>query len=186
MEKPSEQSPGSNDDLLRLVVPIQDHLQGSASVLPILAGQLREVIQQTEKAALELIQQFMLISSRAKRQSSHVADILRHIEASGACMAEVRHAFDELESETDLLSSDIQGIITSLQFQDITRQRIEHVIEPLDQYGKRSEALLEALSGLNLKLQSQCNMLESLEKLYTMESEREILRKKQHNSQNQE
>ncbi len=82
----------------------------------------------------------------------------------------VRDQLDELKMETESLASDISSIVISMQFQDITRQRIEHVIDPL----------LQLKSGLeNMALNAGgpgSGNGRSLEEMYTMESERKILK----------
>ncbi len=82
-----------------------------------------------------------------------------------------------LSRESETLVNDISGIMVSMQFQDITRQRIEHVMAPL-------AALKEDMGGLSGKMGKIEGDLKSciersgtgpLENLYTMESEREVL-----------
>jgi methyl-accepting chemotaxis protein len=76
--------------------------------------------------------------------------------------------------QASALARDIAGIVVSLQFQDITRQKIEHVYEPLEtirdtikkmeQEGYSSEVALEAAS-----------IFRGLGESYTMESERAVM-----------
>ena len=76
--------------------------------------------------------------------------------------------------QANALARDIAGIVVSLQFQDITRQKIEHVYEPLetiretiqkmDQEGYSQEVALEAAS-----------IFRGLGESYTMESERAVM-----------
>ncbi len=74
--------------------------------------------------------------------------------------------------ETDSLAKDIGNILVSMQFQDITRQRIEHVIEPLEQFKKEVEEICWDIQSL----QGEQRGTEWLEKMYTMESERKVLK----------
>ena len=46
-------------------------------------------------------------------------------------MKQAKNELDGLSTDTDSLARDISGIVISMQFQDITRQKIEHVITPL-------------------------------------------------------
>ncbi len=61
----------------------------------------------------------------------------------------------------------------ALQFQDITRQKLEHVIEPLTEM----RTLMEALSGgvSDAQLTQLMGIMERLEKSYTMQEERAIM-----------
>ncbi len=89
-----------------------------------------------------------------------------------------RTELDGISMETESLAKDISGIVISMQFQDITRQKIEHVIDPLQ--ALRSESmemlgLLESGSPAGSENGSDSNIA-WLEDMYTMESEREIMK----------
>ncbi len=71
------------------------------------------------------------------------------------------------------IADDIGGVVMSLQFQDIVRQRLEHVVEPLQKLHGDITAFRQ-ISG-NLK-NSGFGGIAELESRYTMESEREALR----------
>ena len=72
------------------------------------------------------------------------------------------------------LANDIAGIVVSLQFQDITRQKLEHVYEPL-------ELIQSSLQDLDHRDESGQGIrdavaaLQALEESYTMESERAVM-----------
>jgi chemotaxis regulatin CheY-phosphate phosphatase CheZ len=42
-----------------------------------------------------------------------------------------------IAEDAEALNKDISNVVVSIQFQDITRQRIEHVITSLKHYGMR-------------------------------------------------
>jgi len=86
---------------------------------------------------------------------------------------------NELSGESDSLSGDINGIIMSMQFQDITRQRIEHVITPLNELKTSlEESAQRLLTAGEYRSDGSESILDiaSLERHYTMESERQTLR----------
>jgi len=92
---------------------------------------------------------------------------------------EVKNQLDILTQETQSLAKDIGNIVVSMQFQDITRQRIEHVIEPLLDFKMELEEMLQSASSIDSKIHefgSDNNRIEWLEKMYTMESERKVLK----------
>lgn len=93
-------------------------------------------------------------------------------------MLNAQSELDSLSTETESLARDISGIVISMQFQDITRQKIEHVIEPLQTLKTESEEMLRMLadpSGGGRGGTSRDGM-EWLENMYTMESERDIMK----------
>jgi methyl-accepting chemotaxis protein len=94
-------------------------------------------------------------------------------------MLTTQNELDSLSTETESLAKDISGIVISMQFQDITRQKIEHVIEPLQALSSESEEMLRKLgsgSPLHGGGPSESGM-GWLENMYTMESERETMKK---------
>lgn len=93
-------------------------------------------------------------------------------------MNEAKDRLDGLTTETEALAKDISGIIVSMQFQDITRQRIEHVIEPLLKIKRESEAVLQQITSMSESMHHQSNELAAswFDKMYTMESEREVMK----------
>lgn len=83
-----------------------------------------------------------------------------------------------IAGDAEGLSKEIGHAVVSIQFQDITRQRIEHVITPLEQL---KNELIETIDNVmkSKNDNSDSNISEMLLKNYTMESERETLKKLQ-------
>lgn len=78
---------------------------------------------------------------------------------------------------TESLSKEINRIIVSIQFQDITRQRIEHVIEPLELiYKEMQDKLAESKVGSELREEIELDRLKDwLNRYYTIEDEKVVL-----------
>lgn len=93
-------------------------------------------------------------------------------------MLHARNELDGLSVETESLAKDISSIVISMQFQDITRQKIEHVIEPLQALKSESMELLGRLENgcLSDSADSSENGMTWLADMYTMESERETMK----------
>jgi len=115
-------------------------------------------------------------AEKSKTAEDEVSQALRNIDDTVRTAGERMNA---LSTDTEAIAREIGNIVVSMQFQDITRQRIEHVIEPL-------ERLKEELDGMAQKTQSMTSKMhafevhhgaEWLEQMYTMESEREAMRK---------
>lgn len=100
------------------------------------------------------------------------------LSALEAVMNDAKGRLDGLKSETEALAKDISGIIVSMQFQDITRQRIEHVIEPLLKIKEESEAVLRQITSMSESLHhpSRDVAVSWFDKMYTMESERTVMK----------
>ncbi len=84
---------------------------------------------------------------------------------------------DELTAETGDLAKDISSIMVSMQFQDITRQRIEHVVDPLLKFKADAEEITGKLEATNIKIHDHApdSMSDWLNNMYTMESERIVM-----------
>jgi methyl-accepting chemotaxis protein len=110
-------------------------------------------------------------SSRAEAEA---ADALTRIDV---VLEETRDDLDGLMRETEALASDISGIVVSMQFQDITRQRIEHVVEPLLAFRADLDHVLEQFRSLGEQLHyGDAKSHDWLADKYTMEDERRVMR----------
>lgn len=127
-------------------------------LIPVLIGQLKGVVEETERAAANLIERFQVISHKV---------LSEHNRTDPQVVAE--------------LAKDIAQIVMYIQFQDMTRQKIEHVYGPL-------EKMLDHLSVLTCENQDEAVQQRTLEKLqgfsqsYTMESERILMKEIQEGS----
>ena len=89
-----------------------------------------------------------------------------------AAKNEALHESAEQNSErAKALGQDIGQIVMSMQFQDITRQKLEHVYQPLEHIYAPLRAVVEDM-GATDRLPEVIEELKDLGKIYTMESER--------------
>ncbi|MBA5872166.1 MAG: hypothetical protein GDA68_19530 [Nitrospira sp. CR2.1] len=76
------------------------------------------------------------------------------------------------KAHADELAQDVGKIIMALQFQDITRQKLEHVIEPLTEVREVMDALIQGQP--RDQVATKLDFLAKLDKSYTMEEERAL------------
>lgn len=90
----------------------------------------------------------------------------------------IRDQLNFLTGETESLAKDISSVVISMQFQDITRQRIEHVIGPLQAFKSELESMLKCTNSMDKKIRETDagGGGKWLEEMYTMESERKVLK----------
>ena len=165
-----------------------EHGRGFAVV----ADEVRKLSARSNEAADEIGKLVKSVDSEIKEihdnTRQNAADtVKKSVEAEGVVdstlkkidemMEETRRDLDELMKETETLAADISGIVVGMQFQDITRQRIEHVVEPLMKFKEEMERSVrmaremgEAIKTLDVE-----DGIDWLEKHYTMESERKVL-----------
>jgi chemotaxis regulatin CheY-phosphate phosphatase CheZ len=114
----------------------------AVTMIPILKKQMEAVTQQTERAAMDLMLHISALTSSAK--ASRPADA----------------------------SENLSKVVMAMQFQDITQQKLEHIIQALDQWQKHLQALLKGPHDEGAK--QEIASLQRLEESYTMEEERRL------------
>lgn len=78
----------------------------------------------------------------------------------------------------DNISGEIEAVIISLQFQDITKQKVEHVVAPLLKLREKLEGVSRAATvgdRLINAWEAKDLVLGDLDQMYTMEEERKIM-----------
>ena len=111
-------------------------------LIPVLKAQMKAVTEETERAAMELLMHLRVLASQD----------------AGATAEEK--------------SASLSKVVTAMQFQDITRQRLEHVGQALDQWSRHLQALMRGPQDEGARLEIAA--LERLEQNYTMEEERRL------------
>lgn len=144
------------------------------------ADEIRKLIGNVEAEVGVIYEKTGKSTEKSAQQSSEaevvVDDTLKKIDK---VMNEIKGEVSELSAGTEGLARDISSIVISMQFQDMARQRIEHVIEPLLRLKSELEEMSQKENTIDKKLHEWegNNTLAELEKMYTMESERETARK---------
>jgi hypothetical protein len=114
----------------------------AVQMIPILQAQMTAVTHETERAAMELMGHLQVLGS-----------------PSETITAKER-------------SASLSQVVMAMQFQDITRQKLEHVGSALDQLRKHMQALLKG--PLNPEAQREIATLQQVERSYTMDAERRL------------
>jgi methyl-accepting chemotaxis protein len=129
---------------------------------------IRGIHERTEKMTKES-------SAGAVEAEVVVGDTMKNLDR---LMSGTKEQLDELTAETGALASDISNIVVSMQFQDITRQRIEHVMTPMLAFRDEFEEVGQRITKMSVKMQDWRGKggAEWLEGMYTMESERQVMR----------
>jgi methyl-accepting chemotaxis protein len=161
----------------------------------VVAGEFKKLTEDSQRATDEIAQIVGEVSDSAAamvqrseegvRQSEQAVGQAEHEirEALGridGLMQSTRERIEELGSHAESLARDIREIVVSIQFQDITRQRIEHVIDPLQELSEEFSSLGDTVLSFehleDLLSQSAQSYAERLEDRYTMEAEKEVMR----------
>ena len=100
--------------------------------------------------------------------------IMGMTEVMAAKNAALHESAEQNSERAKALGQDIGHIVMSMQFQDITRQKLEHVYQPLEHIYAPLKAVVED-TGDTDRLPEVIEELRNLDKIYTMESERRQL-----------
>lgn len=143
------------------------------------ADEIRKLITKVEADISSVYTKTKAGASEGSRKSDEAGVIVEGaLKKMDTAVSAAKEQLDELTVETGALAKDISGIVISMQFQDITRQRIEHVIEPLLVLKAEMGEAAEKVAGMDKKIHTWEGKDNAawIEKLYTMESEREVIR----------
>ena len=116
--------------------------EGAVHMIPALKAQMAAVTQETERAAMDLLVHLQALAS-----------------ADGTMTPKER-------------SASISKVVMAMQFQDITRQKLEHVGTALDHLRHHLQALLKGPD--NAEARNTIAALQVMEQSYTMEEERRL------------
>lgn len=95
-------------------------------------------------------------------------------------LAHVAETIKILTECYSFISKDVENALVAIQFQDITRQQIEHVSEPLAKFSERLKELSKVATDSDdllhsLEDKTKVMLQEDLEGMYTMEDEKRIM-----------
>jgi methyl-accepting chemotaxis protein len=144
-------------------------------IVETVAEQTKSVHKETEEG----VKKSEEITQQAEQQFQ---ETLGQIDST---IAETKSKLEDLSKHAESLAKDISNIVVSIQFQDITRQRIEHVIEPLQEFSDELNALKADLQeSSSLSDFRKKDHREWLEGRYTMQAEKDVMKEtlKQNNT----
>jgi len=127
------------------------------------------------------------IDSIHKNMKGRINNDIQKIESSDRVLRDVTGKFREsitniseamqtLTNSYNVITGDIENALYALQFQDITRQEIEHVAEPLQ---KLKDRLIQGNNIINTDLsqenRAKKDLYNDLKNIYTVDNERDAL-----------
>jgi methyl-accepting chemotaxis protein len=143
------------------------------------ASKIHGIIRRVHENLHALREQTGRKNAECREISSEAEQVVETtLEKIDAALGETRTSLNSLTAESRFLADDISRIVVSMQFQDITKQRIEHVTGPLmtlrDDMGMMARTL-QNTSALCGEWEKKGDA-QWLEDLYTMQAERDVLR----------
>jgi methyl-accepting chemotaxis protein len=184
---------GKTTDILALNAAIAAANAGSAGVgFKVIATEVKNLAKESTNSIGEIA----LITAALSTTIHHIKDELQAVQANahhisertnflfaettatlGATLTDAADKIQRIAQDAEGLSKEIGRAVVSIQFQDITRQRIEHVITPLQSLNQEVCDSLDKLTQGTVEAADSSASLSTTSLLgqYTMESERQIL-----------
>jgi methyl-accepting chemotaxis protein len=144
---------------------------------------IKEITEITEKLASnvnDIKQELQSVHQHSKSIGLRTDELFSQTTGKiGATLQDTAEKIKVIAHDAEGLTKEISKAVVSIQFQDITRQRIEHVISPLEMLNSDVIETIDKIIKKELDFQQirVDPLTDSLMKQYTMESEREILKK---------
>ncbi len=137
------------------------------------ANSINTMVKDVQKSTTQAMQ---TVESLASVDLSKTLSIKHRLDQMTRGLADRNHTLHSAvmnsKSHSDELARDVGQIIMALQFQDITRQKLEHVIEPLTEVRAVMDALIQGKSPEEIA--AKMDFLTNLDRSYTMEEERTV------------
>ena len=134
---------GMFDSLEIISQPIKE----SSKNMPVAADHLNKITKQTELATNQILDKLENMTDRDSEALEIIANTKEHLK-DGRKDNTVTDAIDKLDSTINDDLNDVYLIMESLQFQDITSQRIGFITSLIEDVENRLNTLLSALSGV--------------------------------------
>ncbi|MBI4972908.1 MAG: hypothetical protein HZC16_03720 [Candidatus Omnitrophica bacterium] len=156
----------------------------------VVAHEVRKLSRMSENAAKEISIILEEVMSAARCMHTEIEEgtitINRHtanaetafdstLATINSTIEEVTRELETLKKDTDALAVDTNAIVVNMQAHDIIRQRVEHVIGPLNDFGTELQIIAGTLGG-DGRGQSD-SIAHYLSGFYTMKEEKDILHK---------
>ena len=150
---------------------LSDRSAKAAADVAALAGDIEHGIVSLQKG-------LAAAATRDDERVSHSQTVATTIRARVAAITDaMAHSAEDLHAISERIDGRVEQMMTSLQFQDITRQEIEHVITPLDELARQAHACMAANDS-----PVSSTMLPRIRAHHTVEDEQIVMSAVEHGS----
>lgn len=116
---------------LRNLRDITEHLQGSSVTMPSVLDDLKDVVRMTEKAAVRMLEQAEALVEDGNTATKLLADV--NAKVTGEQAAPLAEPLRELGALVDRSNGRAMEIMSALEFQDLTSQKVQRTFGVLEE-----------------------------------------------------
>ena len=138
------------------------------------AGKIEDSVLQVSNTVEGQLKEMAVSSEKTADEMNWLANITDAVSSISKDFEQAVGALDHLSGNTeeaiDLVRNSVMDVLSESQFQDVSRQQIEHVQHGLELLEERFRLLSQAVAGeIDHPLLDLSDVVESLKKIYTMQ-----------------
>lgn len=117
--------------MLQNLREVNDHLRGSSQTMPGVLHDLKDIVKMTEVATVRVLEETEALVEEGQAASALIADARR--EAESGAFSRVGQPLARAQALVDTASNRAMAIMSALEFQDLTSQRVHRTFEVLEE-----------------------------------------------------
>ena len=130
------------EQVRRNLLEVNAHVTGSSQTMPAVLHHLRDIVQMTETATLQVLEQTEALLEESQAVLGLIAGACRAAQGDGA--ATIGSALGAMQALVQKSNDRAMAIMSALEFQDLTSQKIQRAFEVLEEVSTR----LQKIHGL--------------------------------------
>ena len=158
---------------------VADEVRKLANMTNKMASNIHETAAESNESITKLCGNIeTIVNNNAKEIHSSEVALNGSTDSFKSSIYNITQSIQILTETYVLISSEIEDMLVSLQFQDIIRQQLEHIATPLLSLGEKLQIVERGVIAFDDSLSSEelkRNVIKELDGLYTMEEERDIM-----------
>jgi chemotaxis regulatin CheY-phosphate phosphatase CheZ len=132
------------------LLEVNIHLTGSSRTVPDVLHDLKDIVQMTEKATVRVLEETEALLEEGQVVSDLVAEAQR--EAGERALSQIGRPLSQVQALVARGNNRAMAIMSALEFQDLTSQKVQRAFEVLEEVGTRL-AKIHGLVSLGQEVQ---------------------------------
>jgi methyl-accepting chemotaxis protein len=135
-------------------IALAENVEKLSAIINDKSANIKHKAEELIRVVKETISSIINLEAKQRQQTSLILnDINENLNSLNEKYGHCSEKADIIESKASLISQNISHIVSSIQFHDITRQQIEHVVQALNSLGERiSESVISPSDDHQSKL----------------------------------